>query len=445
MISDLRAESLLRPTSVAESRTDAADNPAVRPSIVYLVRREGLTAVFASQVSNKVAAIAEAGFDTSVAVFTPAGQWLRPKLRHSWQELVDSAPDSIRGRMFQLPSLPSRFDWPMAEARLLRWWLRSRYGRSKTPVVLQCRNATMTRMALWARRGLPDARVIFDCRGVADHEFLYVRGTDFDSAPPDLKAHAFRLRDEQRLACREADGILCVSAAMVNYLVREYAVPAEKCTVVPCCVDAQQAEAAAGRRDEMRKRLGFEGGLVIAYCGSLSNWQCPHESLALFRKIRQFRHDAHFFAITTQPDAMRQVAGEMEVSSDRMTIVSVPHDKVAANLAAADIGLLLRKRCAVNEVASPVKFAEYLASGTPVILSDGIGDYSDLMRREQVGLVMTSCVEVEEENTRLQRFLEGYSDHPAAWRQRCRQVARQRLDSSHYQPRIAELYERLVR
>jgi hypothetical protein len=42
----------------------------------------------------------------------------------------------------------------------------------------------------------------------------------------------------------------------------------------------------------------------------------------------------------------------------------------------------------VNEVASPVKFGEYLASGLPVVMSAGIGDYSELVRRKKVGVIL---------------------------------------------------------
>jgi hypothetical protein len=127
-----------------------------------------------------------------------------------------------------------------------------------------------------------------------------------------------------------------------------------------------------------------------------------------------------------------------------MTVVSVPHEEVAGYLAAADVGLLLREPCAVNEVASPVKFGEYLASGTPVILSEGIGDYSNLTRRENVGLVLPILVDEGQVEMLLGPFLSAYGAAPIEWRTRSRRVAQQELDSSFHLPKVAALYDNLA-
>jgi len=41
-----------------------------------------------------------------------------------------------------------------------------------------------------------------------------------------------------------------------------------------------------------------------------------------------------------------------------------------------------------NQVASPTKFAEYLAAGMPVIISERIGDFSGMVRHHQLGIVI---------------------------------------------------------
>ena len=41
----------------------------------------------------------------------------------------------------------------------------------------------------------------------------------------------------EREAAREADALLCVSRAMAAYVAGEWAVPADKISVVPCCAD----------------------------------------------------------------------------------------------------------------------------------------------------------------------------------------------------------------
>ena len=422
--------------------------------IVYLVRREGLTSVFASQVARRMGAVADAGFEVDVGVFTPLGQWLRRDSRERWHKTLGELPPSLVGRVRRFPSLPSRFDLPMTEARLLRWWLkrnerqlsagtRQIQGRSEfrqTVCIIQCRNATVTRMALWARRGLPDVKVIFDCRGLVDHEFLYERGQTFSTVPHALRRKAEQLGAEQREAALQSDAVFCVSQRMVDYLGREYGVPPEKCLVVPCCVDVALFAAASAQRQHMRAQLGFGDRFVVCYCGSLARYQLPNESLGLFRRIREIVPSAHFFAVTTAPDAMRSAARDAGVPADQMTIVSVGPAEVPQYLSAADIGLLLREQCAVNEVASPVKFGEYLASGTTVIMSDGIGDFSELARRERLGLVLDNRWSKQNSSQRVRGFLEEWMVGRQEYRRRCILNAHAHLDFDAYLPQISAAY-----
>lgn len=416
---------------------------AVRPAILYLARREGLSPVFASQVVSRMAAVAEAGLPVDIGVFTPFGQWVRPDLRARWARILSSAPPVLHNRIYRLPSFPSRVDLPTVESGLLALWIRARYGRSSAPIVLQCRNATVTGMALKARGLFRRARVVFDCRGLQDHEFLYVRGETLQSAPPGVRAKADRLAREQSLAAHRADAVMCVSSSMVDYIVHAYGIPREKCVVMPCCTSTRHSDVAMARRGEVRRRLGFNGRLVVTYCGSLSRWQMPYESLALFRRIQSWYPDARFLGVTTQPGRMRAAAHKLGVPTSVMTVVDVPEADVATYLAAADIGLLLREHSVVNHVSFPVKFAEYLASGTPVILSEGIGDCSDLARRERVGFVLPNKLSSSGTDSLLHGFLDDYRVARHTWRARCRDTAVRHLDLGVYVPQLIRLYERL--
>jgi glycosyltransferase involved in cell wall biosynthesis len=48
----------------------------------------------------------------------------------------------------------------------------------------------------------------------------------------------------------------------------------------------------------------------------------------------------------------------------------------------------------VNNVASPVKVGEYLACGLPVILTRGIGDYSDMLPAAGVGMLLDEAGDI---------------------------------------------------
>jgi hypothetical protein len=85
---------------------------------------------------------------------------------------------------------------------------------------------------------------------------------------------------------------------------------------------------------------------------------------------------------------MRQAARDAGLPDDRVRVLRAPHSEVVGWLNASDAGILLRERHPVNAVASPTKFAEYLLTGLPVVINDGIGDYSDFVARRDVGVLI---------------------------------------------------------
>jgi len=351
---------------------------------------------------------------------------------------------AIAGKVSALPCLPSRFNWPSLEAGVFRWWLRRKIRASGAMAIVQCRNTAATQIALSARdAGLP-IRVIFDCRGVVDHEFLYDHGYDFGDAPPALRECALKLSKQQQDCARRADAVYCVSAAMAQYLVSDAEISSDKCTVIPCCVETQTLGVGAASRAEVRARLGFDGKLVVCYCGSLVGYQRIGHSLALFLQILALEPRAHFFAITTSAEKMRSTALAAGLLEDQMTVVSVAPDEVPAMLSAADLGLLLRERSPVNLVASPVKFAEYLASGTPVIVSAGIGDFSALVSDQRIGLTLDDYSDHEITQNQLEPFLKSLPQQSEALRKRCIAVAGQQLAFAPYLAELSSVYRRLA-
>jgi hypothetical protein len=55
---------------------------------------------------------------------------------------------------------------------------------------------------------------------------------------------------------------------------------------------------------------------------------------------------------------------------------------------AADVGFLLRKEDLMNKVACPVKFSEYVSCGLHPILTQGLGDLTEIVRKRDIGSIM---------------------------------------------------------
>jgi glycosyltransferase involved in cell wall biosynthesis len=413
-------------------------------AIIHLTYREGLSSVFAAQVIRPMSLVQKRGYAVTLAVFAPVGDFIRLRSRQQWQARQAEIAALSNLSLHRLPSPPSRARRLWDDLSLFRRWLHRQYHESGS-LILHCRGAQAADIALRASQKDSRIRVIFDCRGVDGSEYLYVRGyTSCDQAPDEVKRIAAERDAIQRYAAHGSHAVICVSKAMRDESIRAWDIQRAKIRVVPCCTDVEHGAAAAIRRDAIRQRLGLQDRFLVGYCGSLAPWQMPMESLAVFKLIAELRSDAHFLAVTPQTERFNAVAEAAGVARNRRTILSVPHLDVVNFLAAADVGLLIRASSLVNRVASPVKFAEYLSCGVPIILSEGIGDCSELVRTANVGLVLDDPASTPAICGSLAKFLADYWREPASLRQRCVAVARQRLHWGSAVGDIADLYASML-
>jgi glycosyltransferase involved in cell wall biosynthesis len=107
------------------------------------------------------------------------------------------------------------------------------------------------------------------------------------------------------------------------------------------------------------------------------------------------------------------------------------------------MGLLLRRSDAVNRVAAPVKFAEYLASGTPVLLTDGIGDYSAAVREHGLGAVVNLDQPDGDLAVELKRFLSHQQSRAEELRNACRAYAEDHFSWDRHAEKTRAVYESL--
>ena len=186
-------------------------------------------------------------------------------------------------------------------------------------------------------------------------------------------------------AVRHANLHYAVSTHAARLMADQYG--ARDVHVIPSCVDIASFEQASSERDAVRQSLGVaESDVLVVYAGGDQRYQMlPH----MFRIWHSMASDdsVRFLALTN--DTTRVEGGiELDIPRGRGTRISVDRDRIPAYLNAADIGFLLRSPDPLNTVASPVKFGEYLAAGLSVISSPGIGDVSNLIEQQNLGVLV---------------------------------------------------------
>jgi len=161
------------------------------------------------------------------------------------------------------------------------------------------------------------------------------------------------------------------SEAMIAHIERKHNLALPNSISYSCGFDESVFYFDEGLRKETREKLRItDDTILFIYSGGLHKWQKVEESLKIFSELKCINNGKHKlkFLILTKSDTtdLSKLANKLDVIDD-IIFNSVNHNQVNAYLNAADFAFLLRDNIVVNEVASPTKFGEYLASGLTVL------------------------------------------------------------------------------
>jgi glycosyltransferase involved in cell wall biosynthesis len=268
-----------------------------------------------------------------------------------------------------------------------------------------------------------DAKVIFDVHGIAPEE------AEMSASHP---ARVKRLTEWERDALFHADMRVYVSKAMRNFFERKYSIGNLPHCIVPCAVHSDKFLIQWETRDHLRRKLGLADRFVISYLGTLTVWQWPEAMFSLFAQLYKHKPDCFLYLLIPANDheKARSFISQHNIPADAYRLEEISHDKVGSILGVADAGLLLRKSHPVNYVASPTKFGEYLAAGVPVIATDGIGDTSEIIFSEDIGLIVspTDAGVNEGDLVSIESFIRKIFNNRREWSERCARAAKQILE-----------------
>lgn len=136
-------------------------------------------------------------------------------------------------------------------------------------------------------------------------------------------------------------------------------------------------------KDSARKKLGIDTNKVVyCYSGGAQVWQKVPETIEYYKKIEN--ENTLFLIITQEQDLFKSLVSERKVKN--YIILSADYKDMPSILPAADYGFCVRENTIVNNVASPTKLLEYIACGIRPIITPGIGDLSEFIVNNDLGI-----------------------------------------------------------
>jgi glycosyltransferase involved in cell wall biosynthesis len=211
-------------------------------------------------------------------------------------------------------------------------------------------------------------------------------------------------------------------------------------TVLPCAVDSELFRPRPLEGEKIRRELSLQGTVFI-YAGKMGGWYLVEPMIDFVAAYQGLGEATTLLVLTTGPaEPFQRIAATRNVACQ---VRSATRDEVPAYLSAASAGLSFRLATPSQRAASPVKNGEYLACGLPVVSTAGVGDYSNLIADQRVGVVVDSLS--PEDLRRYASTLRDLLSEGASLASRCREAARSHAGLTEVVlPRYRALYHRLL-
>ena len=257
-------------------------------------------------------------------------------------------------------------------------------------VFIHARGHEAARIVLPLKRIFGKVRVLFDVRGDLSSEIAFrSKSQENETANGSLQV-ALREQDlMEKDALDRSDHISCVSSKLRDHLLAKHALTkSDRFHVFPSAGDADRFKPDRCARDRTRERLGLVERLVLLYSGGVGAWHETDRLLDAFEMMRVVDPSAFFLFLTPFGAEIEPKFLSRGVPRTDYSVLAVPHAQIHDYVNAADFGILLRRRHALNAAASPTKFSEYVLTGLPVLISDGIGDASEFVAVHNAGILV---------------------------------------------------------
>jgi len=254
---------------------------------------------------------------------------------------------------------------------------RSALGKN-VPVIYHCRGEQAAITAAVFAKEFPGDKVVLDVRGYWPAESIYRFGIEYpEKAVGEYLAMYNNALAELKRSVAAADAVTTVSQALKDLLIKETGAAKDTC-VVPCCVSKITDDS---NRAQIRKEWGVsDEEIIVVYSGTTAAYQ-HLEDLTIPFMLQLARVDKRvklaFFS--SEHEIIRGMLQAKSADLSKIMVRGFPQKDVATALAACNVGILLRKPTLVNRVANPVKIAEYMAAGLPLIIERGVGGVDEML------------------------------------------------------------------
>jgi len=339
--------------------------------VLYLSYNDATSALAESQVLPYLVGLAARGHDITLLSWQHGSE---PNATFREMELSERlAQAGIRWRTLRYHARPAVASTLFDIARGIAY-ARALHLQQQFDLV-HARSYVPAAVALGFKRvtGIP---YIFDMRGMMAEEYVEGGNWSSDSLPYQLT------KSMEGSLLSEAAATVVLTRNIGRHLVEQARVRASTLSVIPCCVDLHRFQPATTRRSAADP-------LRLVYAGSVGTWYLLDE-MVQFASLGLPLHEVRLLILNAdERSRIRAALDRSPALRGRASSIGIPPKAVPGYLAGSDVGLSFRKSTFSQRASSPIKVAEYLASGLPVVSTPGVGDLDEQLATERVGVTVS--------------------------------------------------------
>ena len=128
---------------------------------------------------------------------------------------------------------------------------------------------------------------------------------------------------------------------------------------------------------------------TLGWVGTVTGWYLLDEALLLFRVLREKISTARLLILNRENHPyIHDRLSAHNISPELVEIKSVEHYVVPDEMARMDAGIFFIKPVFSKRASAPTKLGEFLGCGIPCLANNGVGDMTQILESDNVGVVI---------------------------------------------------------
>ncbi len=211
-------------------------------------------------------------------------------------------------------------------------------------------------------------------------------------------------------------------------------------TVIPTCADLELFKPIGDKAPKQKADR-----LTILYLGSLGTWYMLEEMTDFFSALRGACSAAHFQFLTSVSSrgAIEQAMTKRSIPESAYSIQQSAYRYIPKHISMADLSIFFIKPLYSKLSSCPTKMGESLACGLPVVINSGIGDCDQIVKENNVGIVIDNL-----NTSSYQKVIPQINmmlGNKSACSQRCRETAAKNFSLESAGLQYSDIYRRIKR